>query len=238
MKTVTAVNFSQVGQPYKNAIVERVIRTMRSLIGRWREGAPQGGANWPIALPELVYNYNHTYHTTIKGRPQDIWNQQEPNKQKITWVPNKLKVGDKVRYLMRDVTSALNNKVDTLRWSEDIYTIAGQVSSRWMLSEKCVDGKTQNPSPNARYMEYELKLVSSNEEPTAPQRHALPKAQRANAAARRRLVREDIGEVNEDVGGRPVFTQLVLRGQRERAPTNRYIEEDSFKQANKRKRSH
>jgi len=137
---------------------------------------------------------------------------------------------------MRDVTTALNNKVDTLRWSEEIYTIVGQMGSRWLLSEKSADGRVENPYPYARYMEYELKLVNSNEAPAAPQRHALPQAQRANAAARRRVLREDIGELGEDIGGRPVYTQLVLSGQRERRPTNRYIEEDSLKQASKRKR--
>jgi len=233
---VHSLIFSQVGQPYKNAIVERVIRTMRSLIARWREGDPEGGANWPLALPELVYNYNHTYHTTIKNRPMDVWNQKEPNRQKLVWVPNKLKVGDRVRYLMRDRVSALNNKIDTLLWSDSIYTIAEpSEGARWLLSEYSVDGK-RNPYPENKYMEYELKLVSSNEEPAVPQRRAVTNAQQANAAVRRRLVREDIGKVGEDVGGRPVFTQLVLRGQRERRPTNFYVEEDSVKQYNKRKR--
>jgi len=85
-------------------------------------------------------------------------------------------------------------------------------------------------------MEYELKLVNINEVPAEPERRALTNAQQEIAAVRRRLGNENIGKVRQDKGGRPIVTQLVLRGQRERIPTNFYVQEDSINQHNKRKR--
>jgi hypothetical protein len=200
-KGVRTFVFSDAGQPYKNAIVERVIRTMRALLKRWTLSDPEGGIDWPAAMPDLIYNYNHTYHNSIKNTPADVWERKENSQQIIRWVPNKLKVGDKVRHLIRDVTSNRFRKTDSLYWSKNIYLIAEPIGARWRLSETSIDGK-DNPYPEAKYMEYELKKVNENERDETTNRILL-EAQRESSAIRRRMNREDLGRVETDDFGRP-----------------------------------
>mgnify|MGYP002386821717 CR=1 FL=1 len=217
--------FSQPGQPYKNAIVERLIRTLRSLFSRWRLGDPNGGADWPDALPDLIYNYNNTLHSTIKTLPIKVWQGKEVNRQNIIWIPNKLKIGDKVRYLIRDRASPLNNKIDTLKWSKHIYTISESQGARWLLSEYSIDGR-ENPYPNNAFMEYELKPIHPEEQRTAPESRVLINTQREIAATERRMKTDDIGPISQDDGARPGYYQLSLQQPRTRKQTNFYIRQN------------
>lgn len=207
--------FSEPGQPYKNAIVERLIRTLRQILSRWRAGETEEGVDWPNALMKIRINYNKTYHNTIKQRPIDVWKGREQNKQIIRWIPNKLSIGDYVRVLIRD-TKATFSKADDLRWSKDVYQIAGPDGARWKL--KAREGGPK--PPRGIYMEYELKLVT--ELPQRTKGGQLQAAQKDNARVAARLRKEDIGDVKEDDGGRPIFTQLVIEEPRRRKPVERY----------------
>ena len=52
---------------------------------------------WYKVLDDIVYNYNHSYHRTIKATPYDVWRGKDTNKQSIKFVDYDFKVGDKVR---------------------------------------------------------------------------------------------------------------------------------------------
>lgn len=229
---------SDVGQPYKNAIVERVIRTLRTLLARWTLSDPEGGVDWPSALPELIYNYNHTYHNTLKHTPAEVWEGKEENDQKINWIGKKLKIGDNVRHLLRAVKNNTFSKVDDLLWSKEVYQITEAVGARWRLSETSLDGRV-NPKPEAKYMEYELRKAVENEYPRKPSSHILREAQKENAAVKRRLDKEQLGETKVDIGGRPYISReetLPLLQLRVSRPPKRYSPPPINKRPTKRKR--
>lgn len=54
----------------KASVVERVNRTLKSLM--WKEFSMQGSYKWLKILPEIVYKYNNTIHSTIKMKPSNV----------------------------------------------------------------------------------------------------------------------------------------------------------------------
>ncbi len=89
------VNYSEPLEIQKNSIVERFNKTLAGYIKKIREALKI--YNWVEYLPELLDNYNHQYHRTIRNTPYDIFYNKGKNKQDILIVPRTFKVNDKVR---------------------------------------------------------------------------------------------------------------------------------------------
>lgn len=203
-KDVT-IHYSLSGQPYKNAIVERVIRTLRQFLSRWTLGDVEGtaGVDWPDALPDILKNYNNTYHSTIKQKPIDVWKLKAENLQKVNWVPKRMKVGDTVRYIIR-----LNDKIflksDDRRYSKNVYVITADEGSRWRL--QAPEGANY-PDPDYLFFEHELKKVPTPEGNT---NFEVAANIREVSAIEKRLRAENIGEVSRNDVGQPILKQLIL----------------------------
>lgn len=108
-------------QPYevnKNAIVERFNRTLAQLLQNWRQATKQ--YDWYRVLPDIVYNYNHNHHSTIKTTPQQVFDGKKFNVQAVFKIENPFKVGDKVRTKNE---SNIFSKGDILKFNKTIYTI-------------------------------------------------------------------------------------------------------------------
>ena len=58
-------------EPHKNAIIERVHRTIARLLQLFRLGSKR--FDWYNFLPDVVNNYNTTYHRTTKHTPTEIF---------------------------------------------------------------------------------------------------------------------------------------------------------------------
>lgn len=102
----------------KNAIVERFNRTLALLLQRWRIGS--GSYDWPKVLPELVDNYDNSYHSTIKATPADVFSGKAPSRQrKVFLIPN-FKEGEQVRVKER---KKVFGKGDSLTYSKDLYVV-------------------------------------------------------------------------------------------------------------------
>lgn len=114
------------GRPESQGVVERVNQTLkRALIRR-------GGA-WSRELSTIVDQYNSSYHSTIKDKPENVLLygtdktkalHDRMSKRRITLHPERrqvsLIVGDKVR-LRR--TKGMLDKHATHNWSEHIYKV-------------------------------------------------------------------------------------------------------------------
>lgn len=150
--------YSEPHQKNKNAIVERVNRTIAKRLQRWRTYSDS--ANWPEVLPDIVLNYNTSYHSTIRARPIDVWEGRDTNNQEdITVVDPKLREGDLVRHvLVRSVMA----KGDKPQWSKTIYEIEEKKGKKYRLQGK-----------DRWYNDYELQRVREPEPepelPTEPQ---------------------------------------------------------------------
>ncbi len=146
----TEINYVPKGEHHKLAIVDRFIRTLRQKINMY---LTQYNTNKYIdVLNDLVYNYNHSYHTGIKKIPAEV-KLHDPDIEKLNnekynkAISNEtvFDIGQKVRYrLNRDIF-----KKGTLpKWSKTVHTIISSTPHSYILE----DGKMM------KY--YELQPVS------------------------------------------------------------------------------
>ena len=102
----------------KNAIVERFNRTLAQLLQNWRTATKQ--YDWYRVLPDIVNNYNNSFHSTIKSTPQKVFDVKQFNTQQVFYIPNPFDVGEKVR-LKKD--SHIFSKGDVLKQTKTICTV-------------------------------------------------------------------------------------------------------------------
>lgn len=141
------------------AYVNRVCRTMRSLINRYREISRS--SSYIDALPELIANYNSSYHKAIGTTPElaakqteqpqqieDRIDRQKSKASRQTFYRADIEMGSNVRVLL---PSQLFTKLTRARWSAKVYTVTRIVAGVFFY----VRGETK------RYRKYELLLVSA-----------------------------------------------------------------------------
>jgi hypothetical protein len=114
----TKLWFSQPDQPHKNAVIERVWRTLALLLQRMRQETKN--FDWIKALPEAVENYNNTYHRVLKATPEQVFEEKKLNPVERKVVESNLKQGDKVRIKTEKKPF---QKGDIQTFSKDIYII-------------------------------------------------------------------------------------------------------------------
>ena len=85
--------YSSPEQDNKNAIIERFHRTLRNLILKYKMASSKPYIH---VLPQLIRNYNNSYHKTIQDTPANIWKGINKNNQPIKRIYYDFEVGDKV----------------------------------------------------------------------------------------------------------------------------------------------
>ena len=147
----------------KNAIIERYNRTLAKLLQRWRVGT--GRTDWHNALPELVKNYNTTYHRTIRQKPIDVWEGKKPNNQtNIHTFETELEIGDHVRI---KVIKGIFDKGDALSYSPEEYVITDRkdgVENGIKLKKFRLRNIATNQilrKPREWFKDYELKKIDN-----------------------------------------------------------------------------
>lgn len=110
--------FSSPEESNKNAIVERVNRTIAGMLQKYR--IAQRKYDWYNWLPKIVTNYNLTHHTGIDAIPALVWQGKENSKQVIETVGDTIKVGDFV--LTQSVRGRLD-KGDVPSYGKEIYKV-------------------------------------------------------------------------------------------------------------------
>ena len=143
--------FSEPNDLNKNAIVERVNRTIAQMLQKWRTGTNQRA--WYKILPDIVENYNNTCHRTIKATPNDVFYGKDKNHQDIVILEPKLKVGDRVRVMFQKKAFM---KGDRQRFSKEVYEIIERIGHRFRLQN--IDSQVK---PRELLKEYELQKIIS-----------------------------------------------------------------------------
>ena len=110
--------FSTVNQPHKNSVTERFWGTLARILERMRTGIKN--FDWAKSLPDVVENYNNTYHRSIKATPNEIWEGKKENPIERKVVETVLKKGMKVR--IKHMRTEFE-KGDVRTFSEEIYQI-------------------------------------------------------------------------------------------------------------------
>jgi transposase InsO family protein len=122
--------FSSPNQDNKNAIIERFHRTLRNLILKYKMAS-----NKPYIkiLPQLIENYNTSFHKTVQNYPSKIWLGKGKNKQLIKHVKYNFMIGDKVRTI--NPRNTFDKKSSTNTYTKKIYTITNIEGNSYYLDE-------------------------------------------------------------------------------------------------------
>jgi hypothetical protein len=141
--------YSDVNDTRKQAIIERLNRTITEILQKWREAT--GERDWYNILDKIYTAYNNSVHSTIKNKPIDVWRGDADNEQTIIKIINKLKPGDKVRIIQNKKTF---EKGDTTRVSRKIYKISKLISNKYILENDEGDElKTKYSSDQLRFID-------------------------------------------------------------------------------------
>jgi hypothetical protein len=140
--------FTSSNEIYKNPIVERFNGTLARNINKFRTLFKR--YDWYKYLPDVVFNYNNTYHKTIKNTPNDIFFNNEMNNQKVIILPKVFDVGEKVRKVIK---KKIFEKGDMTTHSQEVYIITDAKGKKYKI----------NDGTDRWYKPYELKMANEVE---------------------------------------------------------------------------
>ena len=140
--------FTASNEIYKNPIIERFNGTLARYINKFRILFKR--YDWYKYLPEVIYNYNHTYHKTIKNMPYNIFFNDEINQQNIITLPKTFDIGNQVRKVLK---RKIFDKGDVTTHSKEVYIITAVKGKKYQIN----DGSSQ------WYKPYELKHANEVE---------------------------------------------------------------------------
>ena len=143
--------FGDAGEKYRTGIVERSIRTLRNLIKRYR--TQYDTSKYLDVLDSLIYNYNHTYHRTIRATPAEA---MKTGKVNLNYKPKEIPELDKgQRVRIQEVRKKGFTKGDVPYYSKDVFKVIGRDLNRYILQ----DIKNRNRI-HKRYGRHQLYKIS------------------------------------------------------------------------------
>jgi len=118
---------------FKASIVERFNRTLKTKM--WKYFTQVGNRKWINVLDDLVYNYNNTYHTSIKMTPIEASKKENESivyknlyrEFQMVKKSNKFKVGDKVRISKYKGTF---DKGYLPNWTTELFTVTKVLNTK------------------------------------------------------------------------------------------------------------
>ena len=143
----------------KAGAVERVNRTIKSIM--WRYFTENNTKRWVDVLPDIISNYNSTFHRSIKMTPNSVTFKNRKQVYKTLFpaikvrIKCKLKVGNTVRIALK---KDIFEKGYTQSWSKEIYTINKVFQRNNVCWYRLVD-KDGQKYPKYKYYQ-QLNLVS------------------------------------------------------------------------------
>lgn len=106
-----------------NSMCERANLSLRRLMEKYFR--TRGTKRWLDVLPDLVYNFNHSYNRMTKATPQDIWDGLAENQQKVVVNERTLQIGDVVR-VQKTITNPFTKKSTQKALSKNLWTVVGR----------------------------------------------------------------------------------------------------------------
>ncbi|GBN71527.1 Putative uncharacterized transposon-derived protein F54H12.3 [Araneus ventricosus] len=130
------VNFFTTFNATKASVIERFNRTLKTKMFTYFTF--KNTHNYIDVLDQLVYSYNHTYHSIIKRAPvevnseneRDVWLTLYGNMENVERKPCALKEGDTVRISKAKLTF---EKAYETNWTEELFTVSECVKRNPLL---------------------------------------------------------------------------------------------------------
>ena len=188
--------FSEAGELNKNAIVERVNRTLRELILKWETENNKGFID---NIQEIVENnYNNSEHRTIGMTPNEAYYKKDVPKPEIRKKESNFEVGDIVKHL---ITKKIFDKASsTAPFTIQNYKIVENIENN-NYSFKLQELKSPFRVLKKKFKWYELRKVPKNivesETQKKQEKYEEKKVQeKKEANVKRKLNKEGISEKN------------------------------------------
>jgi hypothetical protein len=149
----------------KAAIAERAIKTIKTLIYRYLTS--QQTQNWISIIQDIVFTYNHTFHSSIKLQPSEVnFKTQKKvlntlysyiwSKDRLTQKQTKFKIGDTVRLSQARHTFKKGYEGG---WTKEIFKIS-KVQKRNPFTMYEVSNFDGSEKIEGAFYEYELSKVN------------------------------------------------------------------------------
>lgn len=197
------VRYVPVGDHHKLAIIDRFIRTLRTMINNYQTA--YNTTKYITVLDKLVKNYNNSYHSGIKGIPNkpdygklDLLNQSKYKKALAE--ETKYNIGQSVRFLKNPV---LFQKGTQPRWSESLHRITDKTEHTYTLDNDKIY-KYYELMP-VKYVQ-QMQMRTTRQKEKEPSRELLKKV----STSKRRMAKEGISMSN------------ILTTKRSRKPTDKF----------------
>jgi hypothetical protein len=129
------------GEHTRLGIVDSFTRTLRLYIERFKTITQK--PRFIDKLDEFLANYNSTFHSELRARPQDVY-RGEIGYTKINIIKHNIPIGKTVRYRLN---RSIFEKGTKARWSDDVFSVDEYNGVRYKLSN------------GISYMERELQVV-------------------------------------------------------------------------------
>ena len=146
------------GSKNRTGIVERVLRTIKNLIKRYI--TQNDTTKYIDVLPDLIYNYNHSYHRTIRTTPFKAITTNKTDIKPDNKIIGELPKGEHVRVLAprNKLTNAKElgernkfAKGDVAYYSKDVYEVTGRDRNQYV-----VKNTSNNKTSKKTFSRYEL----------------------------------------------------------------------------------
>lgn len=143
----------QVADHNRQGVVERFNRTIETIISKYQHS--RNTNRFVDVLQDIVYNYNHTYHSTNQSSPEEKYHSNPSNGNFKDYFPViNLKVGDKVR-ILKD-RKQFDKGYET-KYSKTVYEIIERHGFTFSIKE------LNRPSLNQKYKYYQLLKIETVE---------------------------------------------------------------------------
>ena len=180
------INYVDVGDHHKLGIVDRFVRTLREKINKYM--VMHKTTKYIDVLPKIIYNYNNSYHSTLKKAPIEVENEDEEviknikrRYKKAEQEETKFNIGDVVRYI---INKHQFEKGTLARWSKVTHKIISKNQHSYTLDN------------NKTYKYYELQLIKESQNLNLERAEPTREELRKQNTVKRRLRKEDINLKN------------------------------------------
>lgn len=132
-------NLAEPGDHASLGVIDRFCRTLRNLISKYQTARQT--QKYIDVLPELISNYNSTFHSTLKETPEraisqggitNYIRQQTAKASNVSYNRTDYKIGDRVRLLIKKTLFEKGGS----RFTKSIHTITGIQSNTFLVSDR------------------------------------------------------------------------------------------------------
>lgn len=159
------LQFPQTTSQFKCAVIERFNRTIKQKMFKYFTEKGKNHRRYIDDLQKLVFQYNHSFHSTIKMEPAEVKPHHSPKIYTNTHKSHQLETVHPPKFAKKDQVRVIKKKNRfehgyTEKWTREIFVIHRVIYKKpYPLYQIC---DQNNVLINGKFYEYELQKVSKH----------------------------------------------------------------------------